>query len=132
VLRLYEAHGYTGGATADDVLFVAESLDELVGVVRRTVEHGTTMLRGMQVATAHQRRGIGTRLLWGFVADLPAGVDCLCVPYAHLVGFYGAVDFELLSEDDAPAFLRERAAGYRARGLDVVIMRRAPAPTQPA
>jgi GNAT superfamily N-acetyltransferase len=122
-LATYEAWGYGGGVQPDDVVYLAEIDGELVGIVRRTREHEVTMLRGMQVAPEWRRRGIGRQLLRTLVADL--GTDeCLCVPYAHLTGFYGAAGFVEIPEENAPPFLRYRIAGYRTRGLSVLVMRR--------
>ncbi|MFN2565114.1 MAG: GNAT family N-acetyltransferase [Gemmatimonadaceae bacterium] len=119
----YAAWGYDGGVSPNDVVYVAERGTELTGVVRRTREHGVTMLRGMQVAPKWRRRRIGTRLLRAFVADLRSE-ECYCVPYTHLITFYGAAGFGVAREEGAPSFLRDRLADYRARGLDVLLMRR--------
>ncbi|HEV3051784.1 MAG TPA: GNAT family N-acetyltransferase [Longimicrobium sp.] len=121
--QAYEAWGYRGGVRPEDAVYVAEADGELVGVVRRTVEEGVTMLRGMQVAPEWRRRGIGMRLLQGFVADL-GGRECWCIPYTHLTGFYGMEGYETVPDAEAPAFLQARLAEYRARGLSVLIMRR--------
>jgi predicted N-acetyltransferase YhbS len=115
----------------EDVVDLAEADGELVGVVRRTVEgDGVTMLRGMQVAPAWRRRGIGARLLRALVEEL-GDAECYCIPYTHLAGFYGSEGFATVPDRDAPAFLRARLAEYRARGLSVLIMRR-PAGAAPA
>ena len=82
------------------------------------------LLRGMYVAPELQRRRIGSRLLDVFVHDLQ-GVACYCVPFAHLREFYGRAGFTSLSDEATPSFLRDRLASYRARGLDVLVMRRA-------
>jgi hypothetical protein len=123
VRSAYAAWGYDGGLSADDVVYVAVRGTEMVGAVRRTREHGVTMLRGMRVADAWQRRRIGTRLLGAFVADL-GREDCYCVPYTRLMTFYGAAGFGAVRDEVAPPFLRERLADYRRRGLDVLVMRR--------
>lgn len=123
--ELYAAWGYGGGVQPDDAVYLAEAGGELVGLVRRTEEHGVTMLRGMRVAEEWRRRGVGSRMLAAFVADL-AGAECFCVPYTHLTGFYGAGGFAVVDEAEAPAFLRARLAEYRGRGLSVLIMRRPP------
>ena len=124
VRAAYLAWGYGGGAAASDVILIAEREGELLGIVRRTREDGTVMLRGMQVAPNERGRGVGTRLLAAFVARLGAA-ECWCVPYAHLVDFYGRAGFEAVAEG-APPFLGERVESYRARGLDVTLMRRLP------
>ena len=125
VRAAYAAWGYDGGARPEDLLLVAERERELVGIVRRTREHGVVMLRGMQVAPAARRQGIGDRLLDAFVERL-GGEECWCVPYSHLVRFYGRVGFAVVPPEDGPPFLAERIEGYRARGLDVTLMRRPP------
>jgi GNAT superfamily N-acetyltransferase len=133
----YEAWGYFGGVRPEDTVFLAERGGELVGVVRLTLEEGTRMLRGMQVAPAAQRQRIGSRLLAALVSQL-AGEACFCVPYAHLVGFYGQGGFVEWPLDETPAFLTRRIAAYRSEGLAMTLMRRpgeaeggAPAPGAP-
>ena len=122
VRAAYAAWGYDGGLSADDTVYVAERGTELTAAVRRTREHGVTMLRGMHVAPTWQRRRIGSRLLRVFVASLRE--ECYCVPYTHLITFYGAVGFGALPDERTPAFLRDRLAQYRGRGLDVLVMHR--------
>ena len=123
VRQTYEAWGYGGGVQPEDVVYLAEAEGELAGIVRRTREHEVTMLRGMQVAAAWRGRGVGRRLLRALVADL-AGEECFCVPYTHLTGFYGSEGFVEIGDEYAPPFLRPRIAGYRTRGLSVLVMRR--------
>ena len=123
VRAAYEAWGYRGGVTTRDVVFIADRAGDIVGIVRRTLEHGVVMLRGMHVAPQAQRHGIGKRLLSAFVERL-GDVECFCVPHAHLTAFYGAVGFVRHPESSAPAFLRDRITEYRASGLDVLLMRR--------
>ena len=125
--ELYLRLGYTAGIADADVVFVAHVDGRPVGLVRRSVESGLLMLRGMQVAPEHQGRGIGSRLLRAFVADLPAA-DCYCIPFAHLPHFYARGGFALVDEAEAPEFLRTRLVRYRAEGLQVVLMRRARTP----
>jgi GNAT superfamily N-acetyltransferase len=121
----YAAWGYRGGVGAGDILYIAECGVRLVGAVRRSQEHGTAVLRGMYVAPGEQRRGLGTSLLHTLVADLH-GSECFCVPHAYLAQFYAAGGFAPAATTAVPVFLRERAESYRARGLDVLVMRRPP------
>jgi GNAT superfamily N-acetyltransferase len=123
--ELYGAWGYQAKISGADTMYVAERDTRIVGLVRRACEEGATMLRGMQVDPAHQRQGVGSRLLDVFAEDL-AGAECLCVPYAHLTTFYGRVGFVVVDEGAAPAFLVERVQRYRQEGKDVLIMRRRP------
>ncbi|HYJ80775.1 MAG TPA: hypothetical protein VEW03_14265 [Longimicrobiaceae bacterium] len=58
------------------------------------------------------------------VAEL-GDAGCCCVPYSHLVSFYGQAGFVEHPVESAPAFLQERIAGYRAEELFVTFMRRA-------
>src|SRR5258705_6389554 len=54
------------------------------------------------------------------------GNGCFCIPYAHLVGFYGGIGFHVMEPAKAPTFLRLRLEKYRDRGdgNDYLIMRR--------
>jgi len=122
VEAIYREWRYRGGIQPEDGLVVADDGGRVVGVVRLTREHDCTMLRGMRVQPDYQRGGIGTRMLRLFVQQLDD--DCFCVPYAHLLGFYGQAGFRELPRGDAPPFLAERARGYEAEGLEVAIMRR--------
>jgi GNAT superfamily N-acetyltransferase len=119
----YAAWGYHGGVAPGDVVYIAERHGAFLGAVRRTLEHEVTMLRGMYIAPAEQRRGLGSQLLSAFVADLH-DVECYCVPYSHLCTFYARAGFEPLTDTGVPKFLCERLIAYRARGLDVLVMRR--------
>ena len=48
------------------------------------------------------------------------------MPYVYLGDFYAQAGFEPLQDAEAPAFLSARAADYRQRGLDVLVMKRRP------
>lgn len=85
---LYRNWGYHAGIARADTVYVAQAADRTIGLVRRTRETTTTMLRGMHVDPAYQRRGVGDRLLSALVADL-VDVECFCIPFAHLTSLYG-------------------------------------------
>ncbi len=100
---------------------LAETLDGLAGVVRVAPEHGTLVLRGMQVAAPWRGRGIGKQLLQ-VVATWLGERQCYCVPYAHLTQFYGQIGFADEASVGVPEFLASRVDDYRKRGLDVRLM----------
>jgi predicted N-acetyltransferase YhbS len=114
VAEFYRRAGYAGQVQATDRVLVAIEADQWVGIVRLALEGGVTVLRGMRVLAAHQRRGIGQQLLWA-ACDALDGRPCYCLPYAHLTAFYGQAGFRELDPQDAPAFLAERLADYRRR-----------------
>jgi GNAT superfamily N-acetyltransferase len=120
---LYRVWGYQGGIAAADIVYVAEEGKRPIGLVRRTLEEGRVLLRGMRVDPAYQRQGVGSRLLDAFVADL-SHAECYCIPYRHLTSFYQRGGFAVIDESEAPAFLVQRIQRYREQGLDVLIMRR--------
>jgi predicted N-acetyltransferase YhbS len=120
---VYLQWGYEGGIADDDLVYVAKRDRRPIGLVRRASIAGHLMLRGMQVAPECRRQGVGTQLLRAFVADLPA-TDCYCIPFSHLVAFYGQAGFRRVEEAAAPPSLRERLSHYRAEGHDVLLMRR--------
>lgn len=120
---LYRTWGYRAGIADGSIVYAATRETDVVGLVRRTDEYGTTMLRGMFIHPMHRRQRVGEQLLATFAADLPA-VDCYCVPFVHLISFYGRAGFAVIPEDTAPRFLIERLALYRAEGHEMLIMRR--------
>jgi len=125
--QLYLRLGYHAGIADDDVVYVARVDGDPVGLVRRARVCDVVMLRGMHIAPAYQRQGVGSRLLRAFAADLPPA-DCYCIPFAHLTRFYAQVGFAAIDESDAPECLREHVARYRAEGHSVLLMRRDPEP----
>src|SRR6266480_1135457 len=125
VVNFYAERRYGGGMRPEDVVLLAERNGELVGIVRLATEEGVVVLRGMQVDPRFQRQGIGKRLLATVAQELD-GKGCFCIPYAHLVGFYGGIGFHVMEPAKAPTFLRQRLEKYRDRGdgNDYLIMRR--------
>lgn len=115
MLNFYAERRYGGGIRPEDALLLAEHDGELIGIVRLTTEEGVVVLRGMQVHPRFQRQGIGKRLLAAVAQELD-GRGCFCIPYAHLVGFYGGIGFRPIEPAKAPTFLRLRLKGYQDRG----------------
>jgi GNAT superfamily N-acetyltransferase len=117
----YSEWGYGAGIAPNDTAWLSEVAGALIGVVRVAPEHGTLVLRGMRIAERWRRLGIGSRMLTA-VASWLNGRECYCVPYAHLVHFYGQIGFVEISPDAAPAFLSSRVAEYKRRSLSVLVM----------
>lgn len=115
LLEFLRENGYPLEVNPADAFYIAVEQDAVIGVVRLAREFELTVLRGMRVAPARQRRGVGTRLLHVLEKDL-ADTACYCLPYVHLVEFYGQIGFRVLEPLEAPAHLSERIAAYRAMG----------------
>jgi GNAT superfamily N-acetyltransferase len=128
VLDVYAALGYRRTIDPADTVWLAEIADEAVGIVRVAAEQGTLVLRGMRLAEHARRQRLGTRMLEA-IAEWLQERECYCVPYPHLVGFYGQIGFTVHEPSAAPRFLAERLADYRRSGEEVILMRRPPAPT---
>jgi GNAT superfamily N-acetyltransferase len=125
VLAAYRNWSYGRGIAPDDTTWIAEAEGELIGVVRIAPERSTLVLRGMRIAEPWQRRGIGSRML-NTIAGWLDGNECYCVPYSHLLDFYGQVGFVEITPSAAPDFLTARLAEYRRQALSVIIMKRLP------
>ncbi|MEY2486288.1 MAG: hypothetical protein QOH39_1936 [Verrucomicrobiota bacterium] len=115
VVNFYAERQYGGEIRPEDAVLLAERDDELVGIVRLAAEEGVVVLRGIQVHPRFQRLGIGKRLL-ASVADELDGKGCFCIPYVHLVRFYGGIGFHVIEPTKAPTFLRLRLERYQNRG----------------
>ncbi len=123
VLAVYAALGYRRTVDPADAVWLAENAGEAVGIVRVAAEHGILVLRGMRIAERARRQRLGTRML-AAIAEWLNDRECYCVPYPHLVEFYGQIGFAAIEPATAPAFLAERLADYRRGGEDVILMRR--------
>jgi GNAT superfamily N-acetyltransferase len=121
IRNAYETWGYGGGINSEDVAWLAEVVDELIGVVRVAPENGILVLRGMRIAEQWRRRGVGTRML-DVVGEWLGSRECYCVPYAHLIEFYGQIGFVEVAPAATPSFLAARLTEYRYRALNVTIM----------
>ncbi|HXJ40980.1 MAG TPA: GNAT family N-acetyltransferase [Bryobacteraceae bacterium] len=121
ILAAYKNWGYGGGITPDDTAWLAEVATELIGIVRVAPECDILILRGMRIAEQWQRRGIGGQML-RIVAEWLGKRECYCVPYTHLVHFYGQIGFVETEAAAAPSFLALRLDEYTRRSLDVTIM----------
>ena len=109
---------------ADRVVYVAEE-EKIIGAGRLTEEEGVLVLRGMRVLENHRGRGVGRAILDALVNEGSQN-ECYCLSYSDLQPFYVTKGFDKIAPSEAPHFLRERFKDYRARGLDVIIMRKKP------
>jgi GNAT superfamily N-acetyltransferase len=130
VLSVYAALGYRRTIDPADTVWLAERVEETVGIVRVAAEHGTLVLRGMRIVEYARRQRLGTRMLQA-IEEWLGDRECYCVPYPHLVGFYGQIGFASFELAAAPAFLAERVAEYRRSGQEAILMRRPPVGKQP-
>jgi GNAT superfamily N-acetyltransferase len=121
VLAHYKICGYGGGLQPDDQVFIAVD-EQLIGAVRICIENDIKVLRGMYLRAEFHRTGIGVSML-NYLAKNVDINGCYCLPYQHLVGFYGKIGFEEISPKDAPSFLAERLEKYRSNGnREITIM----------
>ncbi|CAH0186003.1 hypothetical protein SRABI118_01370 [Massilia sp. Bi118] len=130
IRAFYEALGYGGGVRDTDLAFAATIDGRVVGAVRLCEEAGVIVLRGMHVDPACQRQGIGRALLARCVPWLDRG-EAFCLPYDHLVEFYGAAGFTPAPSATLPPFLAERLEAYVLKGQRVLAMRRPAATHMP-
>ena len=117
----YSSQGARHEARETDLFFVASRGPEVLGTVRFCEEFGTPLLRSMMVAESDRRAGVGRLLLNAFENHLKSLGDpeTFCLPYAHLVGFYGLIGFELVVDESLiPQFLQDRLIEYRAKHAD--------------
>jgi GNAT superfamily N-acetyltransferase len=114
IRAFYRAANYAGNVGTGDRVILADDGTQLLAVLRLVRENGITILRGMRVLAGQQRIGLGTRLL-AAVDQLLESESCYCIPYQHLVQFYGQIGFREIDPDAAPPFLADRLQDYRTR-----------------
>lgn len=125
LIDFYAACGYRYTPSDTETILVACVDGIIVGAVRLCIEEGHLVLRGMQVSSDMQGKGVGTKLLYEFSKRVGER-ECFCIPYTHLEHFYAQIGFEILLEKDAPLFLQERMKEYRNKknGKTYMLMRR--------
>ena len=121
----YRITDYGGSVSPVDKVAYATDDGKIIGVGRLTKQEGVFVLRGIRVLKEHRRRGIGNALLDSLAREVGSS-DCLCISYSHLRKLYENRGFCEIKPLEAPKFLRSRYNGYRARGLDVILMRKSP------
>ena len=126
VLSIYAAFGYRRTIDPADTVWLAEKGEDAIGIVRVAAEQGILVLRGMRLAEHARRQRLGTQMLQEIDKWL-GDRECYCVPYPHLVDFYGQIGFTVLEPAVAPKFLAERVAEYRRSGQEAILMRKPPA-----
>jgi GNAT superfamily N-acetyltransferase len=119
----YTSVGYQAPIAGDCICLSARAGDEIVGLVRLAPEAGDLWLRGMMIAPAYQRQGIGGRML-DVLSELIGTRECYCLPHAWLDAFYGRIGFRIISETGVPARFAERLRLARDRGYDIILMHR--------
>jgi GNAT superfamily N-acetyltransferase len=92
---------------SEETIFIAEEGEAVIEFVRLVTEGGHLVLRSMYVHDDHQRKGIGRQML-RTLEDHIRTRDCYCLPFTHLVDFYGTIGFVPIKIDEAPPHLQER------------------------
>jgi N-acetylglutamate synthase-like GNAT family acetyltransferase len=124
VRSFYRENGYTQALSPGDTVLLGERQGSVCAALRRCLEQGMLVLRGMRVAEGIRRQGVGTILLQSAIPHI-GGRDGYCIPHRHLRTFYGRIGFSPIEACQAPAFLRDRLECYCGEhDLDVILMRR--------
>ena len=121
----YRITDYGGSISPADKVAYATEDERIIGAGRLTKEEGVLVLRGIRVLKEHRGRGVGSALLDSLISEA-VNSNCYCIPYSYLRDLYATRGFYEIKSSEAPNFLCSRFKGYRARGLDVILMRKKP------
>ena len=121
----YRITDYGGSVAPGDIVVCAREEGRIIGAGRLSEEEGVLVLRGMRILREQRGRGVGKAILDSLVIE-GSSRDCYCIPYSYLRQFYAAKGFDDITPSEAPNFLCDRFRDYRARGLDVILMRKKP------
>lgn len=121
--EMKSASGLVACYDDNQIFIVAEYGNSIIGSVRLCVEEGHWILRTMRVHSDFQKQGIGMKMLRELEEYLRMHT-CYCLPYTHLINFYGAIGFETIEPMKAPVHLHERFKIYCDKQMPVVVMRR--------
>jgi N-acetylglutamate synthase-like GNAT family acetyltransferase len=123
ISQFYNHCGYYQPITTHETCILALDKQTIVGCCRLITEGNTLVLRGMHVAKALRRQGIGKQMLTHIQKAIEPH-DCYCIPYAHLETFYGFIGFDKIAPTQAPLFLQQRLQQYQEKGLPCILMKK--------
>lgn len=122
-VRMFYTHvGYTNANNIKetDLIFVARNeQNNFVGVVRLVRENEISVLRGMQVHPAYQKKGIGSQLLHALEKEI--NDTCYCLAHEWLENFYGKAGFKRIDDTELPGFLQQRLHKYRTTDYPMLL-----------
>ena len=121
----YRITDYGGSVAPEDRVVYATEEERIIAAGRLSEEEGVLVLRGMRVLKEQRGRGVGSAIL-DFLVREGGNRDYYCISYSNLRHFYVAKGFDEIKPSDTPKFLYERFKNYRARDLDVILMRKKP------
>ena len=126
ISSLYNDEGHGIVIRDFDLFFVGFINNEVVASVRFCIENETPMLRTMRVKKAFQGQKVGAQMLRHFDNYLNTQniKNTYCLPYPHLDKFYRAIGFQTIKDEEAPFFLQQRLRDNRAKGMNVICMKR--------
>jgi hypothetical protein len=101
IQTFYASVGYLGLIAPSSVVIAARDGDAIVGAARIASENGILVLRGMMIAPSHQRRGLGTRMLWELDKHIGRS-ECFCLPHGWLQNFYRQSGLQRLQKTFRP------------------------------
>jgi N-acetylglutamate synthase-like GNAT family acetyltransferase len=110
----YKANNKPHSARDTDIFFCAFISNQIIGTVRFCTEENTSLLRSMLIHENYRFQRIGHSLLKEFESHLIAHniQDTFCIPYTHLLKFYGLIGFEEINANETPEFLYQRFLSY--------------------
>lgn len=118
----YQKYQYDQPISPDDHFLVIQNEGGIIGALRVCHEEGVFILRGMRVADAFQRQGVGSHLL-DYFSEFIDNKGCYCIAKTYLQSFYERVGFEEIKQGEAPDFLKARLHHYQTKlGLDVRLL----------
>ncbi len=119
----YSSVDYKTPISPSASVFAAYIDQDIVGLVRLEQELGYLVLRGMMIAKAQQRKGLGSRMLNKLEKEI-GSVDCFCLPHDWLIAFYGQIGFQPARSSELPEFLTQRLAEYQTKFPNMIAMKR--------
>lgn len=130
VNSFYKQQGHKGKANGNDRVWVIEDAGKVLGAVRLVPFTGYYWLRSLQIATTHQRQGLGIQLLAEINRSVPQTIYCF--PHDHLQQFYEMSRYRLINLENCPENIRSLFSRYATAGSKILCMTRVSASAEPA
>jgi len=122
VNKYYKLHRVSGSAASHNIIMVARSGHDMVGVAQLAPIDKLWFLTGVHVDENQRGLGIASELVKQLCAQQK---EIYSFPFDYLMPLYERLGFELVTPDHLPCELAQRFNAYVKQGRQIIAMIRA-------
>jgi N-acetylglutamate synthase-like GNAT family acetyltransferase len=121
VNRFFRDNLHKGKARSNERVFILRDEGKIVAALRACPKANGYLLRSVWVDVNRRQKGFGHSLVSQTLKSLEPA-QCWCYPYDHLLSFYQALGFLLVTPDQVPPEIASPYLSYRNKGQQLLLM----------